>query len=73
MSVQPILATKPSLTLKRQLKAKPDKVYAAWTDPEKILKWFGPDKIDVLSAEADARSAAASASSCSAPTARSTT
>ena len=45
----------PSLTLKRQLKAKPDKVYAAWTDPEKILKWFGPDKIDVLSAEADAR------------------
>ena len=55
MSVQPILATKPSLTLKRQLKAKPAKVYAAWTDPEKILKWFGPDKIDVLSAEADAR------------------
>ncbi len=55
MSVQPILATKPSLTLKRQLKAKPDKVYAAWTDPEKILKWFGPDKIAVLSAEADAR------------------
>jgi len=55
MSVQPILADKPSLTLKRQLKAKPDKVYAAWTDPEKILKWFGPDKIDVLSAEADAR------------------
>jgi uncharacterized protein YndB with AHSA1/START domain len=55
MSVQPIVATKPSLTLKRQLKAKPDKVYAAWTDPEKILKWFGPDKIGVLSAEADAR------------------
>ena len=55
MSVQPILAYKPSLTLKRQLKAKPAKVYAAWTDPEKILKWFGPDKIDVLSAEADAR------------------
>jgi uncharacterized protein YndB with AHSA1/START domain len=55
MSVQPILATKPSLTLKRQLKAKPDKVYAAWTDAEKVLKWFGPDKIDVLSAEADAR------------------
>ena len=55
MSVQPILAHKPSLTLKRQLKAKPAKVYAAWTHPERILKWFGPDKIDVLSAEADAR------------------
>jgi uncharacterized protein YndB with AHSA1/START domain len=55
MSVQPILATKPSLTLKRHLRASPDKVYAAWTEPEKILKWFGPEKIDVLHAEVDAR------------------
>ena len=43
MSVQPIPVPKPSLTLKRRLKATPDKVYAAWTDPEKILKWFGPE------------------------------
>lgn len=33
---------KPSLTLKRRLKASPEKVFAAWTDPEKIVHWFGP-------------------------------
>jgi uncharacterized protein YndB with AHSA1/START domain len=32
----------PSLTLKRRLNAPTDKVYAAWTDPEKIVHWFGP-------------------------------
>jgi uncharacterized protein YndB with AHSA1/START domain len=55
MSVQPAPLAKPSLTLKRHLKAKPDRVYAAWTEPEKIARWFGPERIDVLSAEADAR------------------
>ena len=29
-------ATKPSLTLKRRLNAPPAKVFAAWTDPEKV-------------------------------------
>jgi len=33
---------KPSLTLKRKLKAPPEKVFAAWADPEKIVHWFGP-------------------------------
>jgi uncharacterized protein YndB with AHSA1/START domain len=32
----------PSLTLKRRLSAPADKVFAAWTDPEKIVRWFGP-------------------------------
>jgi uncharacterized protein YndB with AHSA1/START domain len=32
----------PSVTLKRRLKATPEKVFAAWTDPEKIVRWFGP-------------------------------
>ena len=32
----------PSLTLKRKLSAPADKVFAAWTDPEKIVHWFGP-------------------------------
>ena len=43
MSAQPKVAIKPSLTLKRRLNAAPEKVFAAWTDPEKIVKWFGPD------------------------------
>lgn len=49
------LSTKPSLTLKRHLNAKPEAVYAAWTDPEKIVKWFGPDTGPVTQAEADVR------------------
>jgi uncharacterized protein YndB with AHSA1/START domain len=35
------LATRPSLSFKRRLNASPEKVYAAWTDPEKIVRWFG--------------------------------
>jgi uncharacterized protein YndB with AHSA1/START domain len=48
-------ATKPSLTLKRRLKAPPAKVFAAWTDPEKVKHWMGPGEVKVLSVECDAR------------------
>ena len=34
------LAARPSLTLKRRIKASPEKVYAAWTDPQKLIHWF---------------------------------
>ena len=47
--------TKPSLTLKRRLNAPPEKVYAAWTDPQKIVRWFGPDSGPVTKAEIDLR------------------
>ena len=36
------MLAQPSLTLARRLKASPAKVFAAWTDPEKIIHWFGP-------------------------------
>jgi uncharacterized protein YndB with AHSA1/START domain len=52
---QPDTAIKPSLTLKRRLNAPAEKVYAAWTDPEKIVKWFGPDSGPVTRAETDLR------------------
>ena len=39
---QPQRAQKPSLTLQRRLEAPPAKVWAAWTDPEKLVHWFGP-------------------------------
>ena len=55
MSTQPSLATKPSLTLKRRLNAPPAKVYAAWAEPAKIARWFGPQGAEVLRAEADVR------------------
>jgi uncharacterized protein YndB with AHSA1/START domain len=34
-------AAKPSLTIKRRINAAPAKIYAAWTDPEKLIAWFG--------------------------------
>jgi uncharacterized protein YndB with AHSA1/START domain len=51
------LATRPSLAFKRRLNASPEKVYAAWTDPEKIVRWFGRTdaKADSFRADIDAR------------------
>ena len=43
MSVQPAVAPRPSLTLKRRLNASPEKVYAAWTEPTHLTQWFGPE------------------------------
>jgi len=36
------MLAKPSLTLKRRLRATPAQVFAAWTDPQKLALWFGP-------------------------------
>jgi uncharacterized protein YndB with AHSA1/START domain len=55
-SASPSLATKPSLTLKRRFNATPEAVYAAWTDPKKLVRWFGPDHGPaVTKAETDVR------------------
>ncbi|MFM0294621.1 SRPBCC domain-containing protein [Paraburkholderia sp. RL17-383-BIF-A] len=50
-----MIEEKPSLTLVRRIKAPPEKVYAAWTRPELMARWWGPDAGPVLSAEADPR------------------
>jgi uncharacterized protein YndB with AHSA1/START domain len=55
MSLAANVLVEPSLTLKRRLKASPEAVYAAWTDPEKIVRWFGPDTGPVKQAETDLR------------------
>ena len=49
------MAAKPSLTIKKRIKATPEKVYAAWTDPQKLTQWFGPDEGKVVSATTDLR------------------
>jgi uncharacterized protein YndB with AHSA1/START domain len=46
---------KPSLTLVRRIRATPARVYDAWTRPEQLLRWFGPDGGPVVSAETDVR------------------
>ena len=51
------LETRPSLTLKRRFNASPEKVYAAWTDPQKLIRWFGPPTVvpETVKAEIDLR------------------
>jgi uncharacterized protein YndB with AHSA1/START domain len=53
---KPNSSVKPSLTIKRRFDAAPAKVFAAWTDPEKVKRWMGPGDVQVLHAENDARS-----------------
>ena len=58
---QPISATsqdllaEPSLTIKRRFNAAPPKVFSAWTDPEKLKRWFGPGQAETVLVESDAR------------------
>ena len=44
---------KPSLTLKRRIKASPAKVFAAWTDPKLMARWLGPVGTVELTAKTD--------------------
>ncbi|HEY8004318.1 MAG TPA: SRPBCC domain-containing protein [Phenylobacterium sp.] len=44
-----------SVTLVRRIKAPPGKVYDAWTRPDQMARWWGPDAGPVLIAEADVR------------------
>jgi uncharacterized protein YndB with AHSA1/START domain len=46
-------AARPSLTLTRRFNAPPEKVYAAWADPEKLVRWFGPASVEVGTVTAD--------------------
>jgi uncharacterized protein YndB with AHSA1/START domain len=55
MPAQPSAAVKPSLTLKRRFNAPPQLVYAAWTDPAQVMKWFGPEGGTMVHAETEVR------------------
>src|SRR5207244_2751050 len=46
-------AERPSLTLQRRFNAAPEKVYAAWADPQKLVQWFGPESVEEGSVKAD--------------------
>jgi len=45
----------PSLTIVRRLKAAPAKVWAAITQPDQMMQWWGPDAGPTLSVVADVR------------------
>jgi len=48
---------RPSLTLTRRLRARPEKVYVAWTQAAQLAQWFGPPNMKpaTLSADLDVR------------------
>lgn len=46
---------RPSLTLKRRLKARPATVWRAWTVPEHIMTWWGTRDAETLVADVDLR------------------
>lgn len=48
-------AAKPSLEIKRLIKAPRDQVYAAWTDPAQLKQWFGPEKVQTNDLMVDPR------------------
>ncbi len=45
----------PVLVLKRQLRATPERVFAAWIEPERLAKWFGPEGMTIPVCELDPR------------------
>ena len=47
------MTDKPSLTLKRQMKASPARIFKAWTDPAKLVHWWGPHDTEEGSVEAE--------------------
>lgn len=47
--------TLPSVAIVRRIKASPARIWAAITQPEQMIQWWGPDAGPTLSAEADVR------------------
>lgn len=43
------------LQLERRLKAKPDRVFAAWIEPAQIAQWFGPGDMTIPDQKIDAK------------------
>jgi uncharacterized protein YndB with AHSA1/START domain len=48
-------ALPPALVLERVFRASPARVWAAWTDPEVLPRWFGPDGFSCRTKEIDLR------------------
>ena len=45
--------TSASLTLSRRIKADPDAVFRAWTEPTQLQQWSSPEGVEVTVAEVD--------------------
>ncbi len=43
------------LEIERRLNAEPDRVFAAWIEPDQMAEWFGPGNMTIPHSSADAR------------------
>jgi uncharacterized protein YndB with AHSA1/START domain len=48
-------AEKQTLEIKRFIKASPERVYAAWTEPAQMKEWFGPEHAQTIDFVAEVR------------------
>jgi uncharacterized protein YndB with AHSA1/START domain len=48
-------AEKTSLEIKRYINAPRERVYRAWTDPEELQRWFGPEEVRTIKIASDVR------------------
>ena len=44
-----------SLVVRRHVPAPPGAVFAAWTDPDELVRWWGPPGVECAGAEVDLR------------------
>ncbi|WP_159711781.1 SRPBCC family protein [Geminicoccus flavidas] len=49
------MSAKPSLTIRRRLRASPERIWSAWTEPRQLVQWFGPDAGPTVQAETNVR------------------
>ncbi len=49
------MAEQPAVELTRTFAAKREKIFAAWTDPDMLSRWFGPSAEMTTEAETDVR------------------
>jgi uncharacterized protein YndB with AHSA1/START domain len=49
------ITEKTSLEIKRMIKAPRDLVYAAWTNPDELKEWFGPEGVKTRAIVVDTR------------------
>ena len=44
-----------ALVVRRTIRATPDRLFDAWTDPKQLAQWWGPEDVVCTQAEVDAR------------------
>lgn len=44
-----------TLMVRRTIRASPERLFAAWTEPEQLLRWWGPAQVQCAVADVDLR------------------